>query len=614
MSARRGGSIGRANAKIYAALVGLMGVAAAIPAWNMPNWTTSVSDVRAWTTSAWDMSAWAQYAAPSVWPPPPPFMDGSDGAAAPEFPLRPSPGPQAFSYGRVIPPPPFALAPVYAQAPAARAMTPIADVAAALRLAAAPAPGERRRDNPQWREQAATQAQVAAVYAARGGAPLWLAPEGWTPAAYAALEAVRAAGEDGLDLRPYPAPLLEPGDADSLARQDFALSQAVAAYARQASGARVEPGRISALITARPQVVSAAVALAETVAAGPDAGRRLAAYNPQSAAYRALREKLAELRRSASVAQPRIPAGPRLKVGMSDPRVPLIRQRFGLSPATDAGASPIVYDTQLASLVADFQRENGMKPSGVLTPRTVAALSGDAPDRLEATLIANMEIHRWTPRDLGADRVVVNVPSYTLTVYREGAPAHRARVIVGKPDSPTPIFSDRMRFLIVNPYWNVPESIIENEMRPRLAADPDYLARMGYQVSERRGKLIVRQPPGERNALGRIKFMFPNDHAVYLHDTPSRGKFAASRRAFSHGCVRVDQPFKLAEAVMGPGSGWSEARVKRLIGGKEQTVDLPAPLPIHLQYFTAAVDERGVLSLYDDIYGYAHRVRQALSL
>ena len=453
---------------------------------------------------------------------------------------------------------------------------------------------------------------MAAFYIARDGAPLWYDGAHWTPAAHAALETLKRSADEGLDLRPYPLPLLERGDAAALARIDLALSQAVAAYARQATGARIEPTRISRLITARPEVVAVDSALASVADAGAEAGRRLAAFNPQTAGYAALREKLAELRRSAPVARERIPKGPLLRVGMSDPRVPLIRQRFGLTPNTDAGASPVVYDTQLASLVANFQRENGLTPSGALTARTVAALSGDEPGRLESTLLANMEIHRWLPHALGPDRIEVNVPSYSLSLYRNGDVSHTTRVIVGKPDTPTPIFSDRMRFLIVNPYWNVPESIITKELAPKLAADPTYLQRLGYEVSERRGKLIVRQPPGERNALGRIKFMFPNEHAVYLHDTPSRGKFAAGRRAFSHGCVRVDQPFKLAEAVLA--NGWTEAGVKRLIGGKERTVDLPAPLPIHLQYFTAVVDDKGELKLYEDIYGHAHRVKQALGL
>jgi murein L,D-transpeptidase YcbB/YkuD len=196
-----------------------------------------------------------------------------------------------------------------------------------------------------------------------------------------------------------------------------------------------------------------------------------------------------------------------------------------------------------------------------------------------------------------------------------GATVHRTRVVVGKPDTPTPVFSNRMQFIEVNPYWNVPESIIKKEMMPKMAADPNYLNRLGYEVTNSRaGKMIVRQPPGERNALGRIKFMFPNEHAVYLHDTPSRGLFVTARRAFSHGCVRVEDPFKFAEVVLGKDSGWNEARVKKLIGGRNQTIQLPKHIDIHIEYFTAFVDDAGKLQTRDDVYGYSRKVKAALNV
>ncbi len=225
-----------------------------------------------------------------------------------------------------------------------------------------------------------------------------------------------------------------------------------------------------------------------------------------------------------------------------------------------------------------------------------------------------MERWRWLPRDLGDNRVEVNIPDFELAVIRDGAVTHRARIIVGKEQTPTPIFSNAMQFIIVNPYWNVPPSILNKEMLPQNGGDVAALQQRGFQVSFRHGKLSVRQPPGERNALGRIKFMFPNDFSVYLHDTPSRNLFSASHRAFSHGCMRVDQPFALAEAVLGPGSGWSEQRVRRLIGGSERYINLSKPLPIHIEYFTAYVDEDGRLQLRGDLYGYSARVRNALGL
>jgi len=192
---------------------------------------------------------------------------------------------------------------------------------------------------------------------------------------------------------------------------------------------------------------------------------------------------------------------------------------------------------------------------------------------------------------------------------------HKARVIVGKPDTPTAIFSNRIKYLLVNPAWVVPKSIIAKEMLPKLALDPDYLIKAGFEVTRKGDTITVRQPPGEHNALGHLLFMFPNEHAIYLHDTPSRGLFAAQRRAFSHGCVRVDDPMRLGELAMGgAAAGWTQARLRALEGGVERTIFLPHPLAIHIEYFTAFVDQSGALQMRDDIYGHERRVETALGL
>jgi murein L,D-transpeptidase YcbB/YkuD len=304
---------------------------------------------------------------------------------------------------------------------------------------------------------------------------------------------------------------------------------------------------------------------------------------------------------------------------MRDKRVPLVRARLGLDrgefeasqdPLEDS-AQDLVYDTEIAAAVEDFQKANGLPASGHLTTKTVAALSGGA-SSLEAEILANMERWRWMPRDMGETHIEVNIPAYEAVVIDKGAVIERNRVVVGKEQTPTPVFSETMKFLIVNPAWNVPQSIIRKEMLPRLASDPGYFQRMGYEVLSRGGHLVVRQPPGEKNALGRIKFVFPNDYSVYMHDTPLRRLFASAKRAFSHGCVRVDDPFRFAETVLG--SGWSEERVKKLIGGRERYVYLPKPLPVYLEYFTAFVDEAGALQLRADVYGYSRRVKEALGL
>ena len=454
---------------------------------------------------------------------------------------------------------------------------------------------------------------LAAFYEARQYAPVWIADAKWNDKASSAIARLERAGDDALNLRATPIPALSGKDAAAIANADVALSESIAAYARQASGVRVDPLTISKQITAKPAVVEVGRALNEVSSAG-DAGAKLVSYNPQHSGYQHLRDKLAELRHAApAVAQTkkRIPTGPVLKAGMRDDRVPLIRARFGLTPSQDN--DELVYDTKVAAAVADFQKQNGLPASGTLTTRTIDALSDGEPERLEDELIANMERWRWMPRDMGEERIEVNIPDYTVRVYRGEKIIHQARVIVGKPQTPTPIFSNAMQFLIVNPYWNVPPSIIKKEMLPKLKEDPDYLKKLGYEViPQKGGGVAVRQPPGERNALGWIKFMFPNEHAVYLHDTPTRNLFANGKRAFSHGCVRVDQPFALAEIVLG--EGWTEERVKALKGGGERMVKMPRPLQIHIGYFSAFVDEHGKLQLREDIYGYSQKVRVALGL
>ena len=452
------------------------------------------------------------------------------------------------------------------------------------------------------------RADIAAIYEERDFAPLWIEAKVFTAAARAAVARINLAREDGLDLTQYLPPTLDAASPEAMARTELALSQAVVGFARQASGVRVAP-RVIGLITAKAEVASPRDVLT-TVSASRYAGEALAAYNPPHQGYRNLREKLVELRRERpALANPRIAPGPVLKVGMKDPRVPLVRTRFGIDAAADGPDSGLVYDTRVASAVADFQRANGLPGNGALTARTIALLSGGDPSRLEREILASMEKWRWAPRDMGETRIEVNIPNYTARLIRDGKVVHSMRVIVGKPETPTPVLSDVMRFMVVNPSWHVPQSII----RKQLAQDPNYYARNGYDVVRKGANVFVRQPPGERNALGNVKFMFPNDHAVYMHDTPSRGLFNASRRAFSHGCVRVDQPFRFAEALMKE-TGWSEKQLRSVVGRGERTINFNVGVPVHIMYFTAFVDDEGKLQLRDDLYGMSRRLQAALGL
>jgi murein L,D-transpeptidase YcbB/YkuD len=349
----------------------------------------------------------------------------------------------------------------------------------------------------------------------------------------------------------------------------------------------------------------------------------VAKFEPQHPEYLALKAALAKLRTLPTEEQVRIPEGKTLKPGKSDERVPLLRARLQLALAEDT--DPNVFDEALVEAVKSAQAGAGLNPDGFLGPRTLAALNGRSREEEIAAIVANLERWRWMPHDLGAFHVIVNVPEFVVRVVENGATVHETRVVVGKPKNRTPTFSNAISYLIVNPYWNVPTSIVSKEMLPEIQADPyGYFARQGYQVFARVGgrfrqvnpsyidwysinprSVQIRQVPGDDNALGRIKFMFPNQHSVYLHDTPSKRLFQREVRALSHGCVRVENPLDFADVLLARAApSWNSERLQKLYGGPEQRVNLDTPVPVHLAYFTISIDPDGTLRHFDDIYGY----------
>ncbi|MFC6790222.1 L,D-transpeptidase family protein [Methylobacterium komagatae] len=456
------------------------------------------------------------------------------------------------------------------------------------------------------------RAAIKAFYEARGDKPVWIADGAWTPAAKAIASRLAAADEDGLDPRAYPVPSLSEKPEDkAVAEAELRLSAAAVLYARDARGGRTNPSSISRLITPTLDLPTDDAVLSKLSEAGQQAGDVLAAYNPASQGYRALKAQLARLRGpKVQEAKPlTLPPGTTLKVGMRDPRVPALRTYFKLDGNS---AEPTLYDSAVADAVTTFQRARGLPGNGVLNKRTVVALAETgraAKSSDEPELLVNMERWRWLPHELGPDYVLVNVPEFRLRVFRDGKMRDETRVIVGKTESPTPIFSGMMEYAVVNPSWYVPPSILKT-MAPKLAS---YGGKTwgGYEIVRRGGHISLRQPPGEKNALGFIKFMFPNQHAVYLHDTPNRSLFSASTRAFSHGCVRVDDPFRFADTVL---PDWTEERLKKLIGKGERTIRLPQKLPVHIAYFTTYVDDLGSLRRAPDLYGYDAPMRAALGL
>ena len=444
---------------------------------------------------------------------------------------------------------------------------------------------------------------VEAFYSSRGFAPLWIENGAGNDRAKAAVAHLADAASDGLDPSDYPTPDFKAATSpDALADAEIKLTASVLAYARYAQAGRVHFSRVSADISYTPVAPEIPDVLAK-MADAKNADQALDSFNPPQPGYKALRAKLAEVRGRTGEAGPaRLATGPVVKVGMQDDRVPRLRERLGLSSGQDT-----TFDKTLADAVKKYQRDHDLSPSGTLTNATVELLNGPRHDRDADIIVANMERWRWMPRDLGKTYVMVNIPAYTLRVVRDGSLLWNTKVVVGQPAKPTPLISAAMQYITVNPTWNVPPSIIQNEYLPALAQDPQALDRIGLKVEHNRdGTIHIYQPPGDGNALGRIRFNFPNKFLVYQHDTPDKNLFSRDKRAFSHGCMRVQDPLKYAEVLLSvvlPKEGYTQERLHRMFGSSEQNISFPQHIPVHITYQTAYVDDAGKLVILDDVYG-----------
>jgi L,D-transpeptidase YcbB len=442
---------------------------------------------------------------------------------------------------------------------------------------------------------------IGAFYSGRNYAPLWITDGKANARAKAAIAYLAQVDTDGLEPADYPVPnFASLTDPAALAEADIRLSQSVVTYAHHAQVGRVHWTRVSGDIYYDQRPTNAAEVLA-SMAATDDVGKALDAYEPQHPAYLALKAKLAEIRAGKDDARnAAISNGPVLKVGMQDGRVPQLRERLR------ARGDGTTYDKDLAEAVKKFQQQHELKVTGTLTPQTVEALNGRQSDRPVDTIIANLERWRWMPHDLGKTYVIVNLPDFTLRVFHDGRQVWMTKIVDGKPAMPTPIMSAEMKYITVNPTWNVPPSIVAREYMPVLQQDPTALERIGLTVSTNPdGTVHISQPPGERNALGRLRFNFPNKFLVYQHDTPEKQLFAYDKRAFSHGCMRVQDPVTYAEVLLSivrPHDGYTQERIRRMFGNNEVDIQFPTFVPVHLTYQTAFVDD-GKLEFREDIYG-----------
>jgi murein L,D-transpeptidase YcbB/YkuD len=478
-------------------------------------------------------------------------------------------------------------------------------------------------------------------YGARGFEPLWLAPGAggavtFSPNALKIVEVFKAAELEGFRPADYLTPDLDPAAAGTdparLAALETAFSQAAVRYAQDAYGGRVAPTAVSKLITIAPKRIDEAQLLLDLAASdAPD--QVLLGLDPQHPEFGRLKAALSRFYDgSVTVEQITIPDGKVLKLGMKDERVPLLRTRLAVAaPEIPEGATDaivdITYDQALVDAIRAFQESLGLTADGIMGPATVAALNGGS-NVSKDDIIANMERWRWEPDDFGDFHVEVNIPEFTVWIMRDGAPVHSTRVVVGTPKNQTPVFSDEIQNIVVNPYWNVPPSIAAAEIRPHLIANPNYLDSQNMEMLAG-GKVInaaaidwtttninnfaVRQKPGPSNALGKIKFLFPNEHNVYLHDTPSKSLFARAFRAYSHGCVRVQDPLAFAGALVETNPELSRASLEGLFGPKEKWVTLKNHIPVHLMYFTLRVDENGTIRSYGDVYGHNKKLIELLN-
>ena len=472
---------------------------------------------------------------------------------------------------------------------------------------------------------------VLAFYKADGFKPIWT--DGGKPSAKAEafLKVIANSGADGMQPKNYTPEVLKGyenadaavlGDAGRLARLDVGLTIAALHFARQLSAGQFEPNRLSLYNDMHPEPVNGDEALKAIDGANAD---NLAAYfdslSPTLPQYAQLKQALAVLDKGDEVPFTAIPAGAAVKLGKTDPRVPALRERLeqlGFIKTQEVAPADIhTLDQDLVIALMAFQTATKLKPTGILDKTTLKLLNNNEAAGKRDKIIASMERMRWLPKNMGERYVFVNQAAYDVHVIDHDKTVWQSRVIVGQPTKQTYAFFDKIQTVVFNPKWGVPASIIINEYGPKMRKDPGYLDRNGFIVVDQAGNQIdshsvdwfnigpnpkfgLQQLAGGENALGELKFLFPNAHDIYMHDTPTKPLFKTAERAYSHGCVRVQNPREFAQILL----GWSKEQVANGIELNRDThsVQLPQKVPVYLTYFTAWTDDNGQLTFMNDVY------------
>jgi murein L,D-transpeptidase YcbB/YkuD len=420
----------------------------------------------------------------------------------------------------------------------------------------------------------------------------------------------------------------------TLIRFEMAMSARVLRYVHDAQGGRIDPNRISGYydFAAKPLDM---VGVLKSLGQSNEARAFLEDFHPQNPEYKALRVELEALKASEEndiVVDPKL----LLKPGETSPELPKLLHLIARDLDDEMGGefgetlarfgNSETYSPELVPVIEAVQKRAGLKADGVVGPRTVAILAGTSKaDRLDKVVVA-LEQLRWLPSDLGSPRVFINQPAYTASYIDGGVEKLTMRTVIGKTTNQTSFFQDEIEQVDYNPYWGVPQSIIVNEMLPRLRNDPSYLDRAGYEVTDSRGQRIpssainwgqygskvpfsVRQAPSEANALGELKILFPNKHAIYMHDTPQKALFDRDSRAFSHGCIRLSDPRGMAAAVLGTDVDHIAAKLKQGHSFEKVT----RKIPVYVAYFTAWPDLGGKVEYFGDVYDRDAKLKDAMT-
>ena len=504
-------------------------------------------------------------------------------------------------------------------------------------------------------------AALAAFYGARA-TPLWTSGSGFTEKAAGVIAELKKAGDWGLDANAFVvADLASSASPEAQADAEVALSLAALKYARYARGGRVEPLSLSNILDMKPPLKDPKAVVAELAgSASPDSYLR--GLNPKHAEFEKLRQALLKARgpqepedKLDDALKIKLPAeGSAFKLGNTHGEIALLRKRLKVEAATSS--EDFLFDAKLEAALKAFQEAHDLKANGVLSNKTRAALNRegatkkvDHKGRVDLILV-NMERWRWLPEDLSAFYVMNNIPEFISRVVKGGEEVLKQKIIAGQPTWPTPVLTSSMEFIIFHPEWGVPDGIKVKELLPRLkrasGQSGGFLEELFSGGNAGAGARVLQaykltptlngrpvdanqidwnrvdikrfsfvQPAGAENPLGIVKFRFPNRHDVYMHDTPQRGLFAQSFRALSHGCMRLENPKRLAEVLLGEDKGWGPDKIRDLLSGAAASneVRLSKPIPVYLTYFTARVGPEGKLETYSDIYGHDERLLSALA-